>query len=268
VILFVWLLCAHAAEVSAPASSPPPPPEGEVVAQRPEEEDATALFRAGIDALDKGNFSEAEADFVQALDAGGRHAAVYHALGNASWRAGHVGRAIAAWERGRELAPRDGDLVANLDKARKQITDRIDPAPRATPFFWQKALSARESGLLASGLLTFALAVVLVSRIRTISSGLRTAGWIALFGSALLALSTADALRDRSGAIVVAMSVTAKSAVGAAGVDLFVLHEGAGVRVLDESADMSLVGLPDERKGWIASAALVSTDPRAPFPLP
>jgi hypothetical protein len=109
---------------------------------------------------------------------------------------------------------------------------------------------------------------VLVGRLRSISSGLRTAGWMALLGSVLLALSTADALRDRNGAIVVADSVTAKSAVGAAGVDLFVLHEGAEVRVLDESADMSLVGLPDERKGWISSAALVSTDPRAPFPLP
>jgi len=220
-----------------------------------------------MEALDKGNFAEAETDLVQALGAGGRHPAVYHALGNASWRAGEVGRAIAAWERGRELAPRDGDLVANLDKARKQITDRIDPAPRATPFFWQKEVSARESGLLASALLTFALGVVLLGRVRTISSGLRTAGWIALFGSALLALSTADALRNRNGAIVVAESVTARSAVGAAGVDLFVLHEGSEVRVLDESADMSLVGLPDERKGWIASAALVSTDPRAPFPL-
>jgi hypothetical protein len=220
-----------------------------------------------MEALDKGNFAEAETDFVQSLDAGGRHPAVYHALGNASWRAGEVGRAIAAWERGRELAPRDGDLVANLDKARKQLTDRIDPAPRATPFFWQKAFSARESGLLASALLTFALAVVLAGRIRSIPSGLRTAGWLGFFGSVLLALSTADALRDRNGAIVVADSVTAKSALGAAGVDLFVLHEGAEVRVLDESADMSLVGLPDERKGWIASAALVSTNPQAPFPL-
>jgi hypothetical protein len=158
--------------------------------------------------------------------------------------------------------------LANLDKARKQITDRIDRPARATPFFWQKALSARESGLIASGLLTFALAVVLVSRLRTISSGRRTAGWIAFLGSALLALSTAGALRVRNGAIVAAKSVTAKNAVGAAGVDLFVLHEGAEVRALDESADMSLVGLPDERKGWIPTAALVSTDPRAPFALP
>ncbi len=268
------LACVLAAHAEPTVSLPPPPQagvvahrEGEVVAQRPEGEgSATDWFRAGMEALDGGNFTEAEADFVRALDAGGRHAAVYHALGNACWRAGEIGRAMAAWERGRELAPRDGDLSANLDKARKQITDRIDRPTRATPFFWQKALAPRESSLLASGLLAFALSVVLASRVRSIPTGLRTGAWIALLGSVLLALSTADALRGRNEAIVVADAVTARSAVGAAGVDLFVLHEGAEVRVLDESVDMSLVGLPDERKGWVATSALVSTDPRDPFP--
>jgi hypothetical protein len=224
-------------------------------------------FRAGIESLDAGNFAEAETALVAALDAGGRHAAVYHALGNACWRAGEVGRAMAAWQRGLDLAPRDGDLSANLDKARKAITDRIDRPARATPFFWQKAFAPRESGLLASGLLTFALFVVLAGRVRTLASGWRTAAWAALVGATLFAVSTAAALRGRDGAVVVADAVTAKSAVGAAGVDLFVLHDGAEVRVLDESADVTLVGLPDDRKGWVPTAALVRTDPHAPFPL-
>jgi hypothetical protein len=61
--------------------------------------------------------------------------------------------------------------------------------------------------------------------------------------------------------------VAARSTLGPDGVDLFVLHEGAQVRVGDSAAAHTLITLSDGRVGWVGSQTLISTDPSASFPL-
>jgi hypothetical protein len=233
--------------------------------------DAQTSYEAGIQAIDAGDFAAAEGELRAALEAGGRDPAVYHALGNALYRSGELGRAMAAWQRGLVLEPRNGDLASNLDRARGETIDRIDPQARTSPLVWQRALSTRESGLLGSTFVSLAIWTALVSRVLRrrggeASSGLRWWGWASLGIGSLMMASTAVAIGGPEGAIVVRPAVTARSTAGSAGVDLFVLHEGAEVRVLDETADMTLVSLPDDRKGWMPRAAVVTTDPADPFP--
>ena len=59
--------------------------------------------------------------------------------------------------------------------------------------------------------------------------------------------------------------VDVRSALGPAGVSLFVLHEGAEVTVADSTDTHQLVVLSDGRKGWINTDTLLSTDPASPF---
>jgi hypothetical protein len=83
----------------------------------------------------------------------------------------------------------------------------------------------------------------------------------------LLAVSTADGINSRQGAVVVADEVDVRSALGPAGVSLFVLHEGAEVLVTDKTQTHQLIVLADGRKGWVSVTSLLSTDPAKSFPL-
>jgi len=226
-----------------------------------------ALYASGLDHARAGQHDEATAAFVQALDAGGRDPAVYHGLGNALWRLGAPGPATAAWRRGLRLAPRDGDIAANLDRARRASRDNLEPpAPAADLFFWQGMLSPRDSGVLASVFLMLALAAPLLRRLRSAQRPIGLESGVALVLAVLLAVSTRAALVTEASVVVVADEVSVRSALGPDGVELFVLHEGAEVRLLETHRDHHLVTLPDHRKGWVPADATLSTNPSAPFP--
>jgi tetratricopeptide (TPR) repeat protein len=219
-----------------------------------------AGFDAGIAALRQGDYPAAAESLVASLDAGGVDPAVYHALGNALYRQDRHGAAIAAWSRGLALSPGDGDLAANRDRARGQTRDRLEPPePSYGPFFWQGWLSLRASAALSS--LGFTLAILLLGLSRRRAATLSASLGVLLLASTLLARSTT------AGAVVIRESISARSALGPDGVELFVLHEGAEVGVEERTGEHTLIVLPDLRRGWVPSEALISTDPEDAFPL-
>jgi hypothetical protein len=235
--------------------------------------DPQVAYEAATDAARNGDNSAAIELFVDSVDAGGRDPAVYHGLGNALYREGHAGLAVAAWRRAADLAPRDGDIAANLDRARREGQDRLAVAEGPVDaLFWQRWLAPRDSAL-AGGFLAFiGLAGLLLRRIRRRRNpDAASWGWetpTALGVSALLVASTFAATQVSPGAVVVVPEVSARSALGPDGVELFVLHEGAEVIQEEVAGDHTLIALPDERKGWVSSASLVTTDAAAPFPRP
>lgn len=86
-----------------------------VRAEGPSFDDANRLY-------EQGKYREAVAGYEQVLASGTRSSALWFNLGNAHFKAGHVGDAIAAYRQAEQLAPRDADVRANLDFARRQVT--------------------------------------------------------------------------------------------------------------------------------------------------
>jgi tetratricopeptide (TPR) repeat protein len=82
--------------------------------------DAPPAFREAAVLYDQGQFDQAAAHYESLLAAGVRSANLYFNLGNAHFKAGHLGRAILNYERARQLAPRDQDVDGNLNFAAKQ----------------------------------------------------------------------------------------------------------------------------------------------------
>ena len=231
-------------------------------------------FDAGLSALRTGDSTNASSSFTEALDQGAQDPAVYHGLGNSLYRLGKVGPAMAAWRRGLALAPRNGDIAANMDLARKGLKDRLEPpTTHRGVFFWQSALSPLESGIFASLAIGLGLWITVIGRVQrlrgrgALSSTVAWTGAVSGLLGVLVALSTVDELNQRSGAVVVASGVEVRSALGPSGVSLFVLHEGAEVSVSDATETHKLIALVDGRKGWVTSRALLSTDPSDPFVL-
>ena len=127
-------------------------------------------------------------------------------------------------------------------------------------------MSPRDSGLMASVFFALAIGIPVLRRFRRKS---RAFGWDALVCALvglLLALSTRAALVSDASVVLVSPEVSVRSAPGPDGVELFVLHEGAEVRLVETHREHHLVALPDDRKGWVPAETTLSTDPSAPFP--
>ena len=140
------------------------------------------------------------------------------------------------------------------------------PAPAADLFFWQGMLSPRDSGLLASVLLMVGLGAPLLRRLRSSARSIGAESAAAIVLALLFAVSTRAAIVSENSVVVTAPEVSARSALGPDGVELFVLHEGAEVLLVETHQDHHLVALPDSRKGWVPADTTLSTDPSAPFP--
>ncbi|MBN2505413.1 MAG: tetratricopeptide repeat protein [Verrucomicrobia bacterium] len=99
---------------------------------------APSAFDAANQLYFEGRFAEAAAAYERMIDAGRASGVVWYNLGNAWYKAGQPGRAIAAYLRARELNPRDPDLRFNLRFVREKVTGRdvrADPA-------WRRVLRA------------------------------------------------------------------------------------------------------------------------------
>ncbi len=85
---------------------------------------------------EQGKFSDAAAGYQQLIAAGHTSATLYYNLGNAWFKAGQLGRSVAAYRHAQQLSPRDPNILFNLDFARRQVAGSSAPAPN----LWQRLL--------------------------------------------------------------------------------------------------------------------------------
>ncbi len=93
-------------------------------------------FRQGNKFYEAGEFEDAAAAYEKCLAAGGTGADVLYNLGNAYARQRMIGRALAAYHAGLRRAPRDEDLLNNIDQV---ATLRAEVAPQI-PRSWLAAV--------------------------------------------------------------------------------------------------------------------------------
>jgi tetratricopeptide repeat protein len=214
----------------------------------------------------QGDF-EGAARAYEALAADGWVAAALELnLGNARFRLGQRGRAIAAWERALRLDPGDADARANLEAARTANVDRIVGAERSllerlverTP-----DLSAAAAFLASWAALWAALAARRVAATRrpraVLGAAAIAAAFMAIPAGGLLALRAAD--RRTPAAVVIAAATPLREGPSAALRPTLELHEGTRVRVLEARDDLVRVRLENGLEGWAAARDLERISP-------
>ena len=223
-----------------------------------------SLWTKGVEAYNAGEWETASDCWEGLLNAGVVSEEVYYNAGNARFKTGDLPHAILYYERVLKLSPSDADARYNLELCNSLIQDKIDPVPE----FILKSAARKVSRSVASNtwaalsLLFFAgmLALVLLFLLGG-RPGARKAGFygaIVALLAFLLCLGCARwQYRDyvkADGAIVMRAVSSVRSAPGSdAAKDLFILHEGTKVRVLDTVDAWNKVELADGRQGWIAS---------------
>src|SRR5580700_574317 len=83
--------------------------------------DVTTDFSAANKLYAEGRFLDAAAGYGKILQTGAASPALYFNYGNAEFKSGNLGRAIAALRRAELLAPRDAEVRANLEFVRNQV---------------------------------------------------------------------------------------------------------------------------------------------------
>ena len=217
-------------------------------------EEAGAKYRAG-------EFKKAEALYEEISEARPT-TAVYYNLGNASFRAGHKGRALVSYRRAQRLAPRDRDLLWNIGILKGALIDRFDR--RAANFIF---LSLKEAvdfvamnelvWAFTTGTMALAgicLLAFLFPPLRPGKRPLAVLMMLCLLGlSALLAFKWMDEKDPR--AVVLDREIFARYGPSDKESRAFALHEGAEGRVLDHSRDWIYLGMADGKTGWVPETA-------------
>src|SRR5205814_7956079 len=122
--------------------------------------------------------------YEKMLHADSNSPALYFNLGNARFKAGQSGRAIAAYRQAEILAPRDPSLRFNLNFVRKKVSGS-ESIPVETWGHWLAALTLNEWAALAMGafwlwFLLLALREIRLALRKTLSGYTATAGVVLL----------------------------------------------------------------------------------------
>ncbi|MBP5219000.1 MAG: BatD family protein [Bacteroidales bacterium] len=225
---------------------------------------ADSLWEAGVAAYSDGRYYEA-AVLWQAVTLSGEESPVlYYNIGNAFFKQSNYPQAILYYERALKLDPSYSDARFNLEYANGFVQDKIEPVPE----FILKSLARKLCYVLGSDawavlfllFLAAALAMAVLFLLAS-TTGRRRAGFYT--GIVFLLLSLASLgfsiwqksdYRNAGDAIVTAPVSAVKSSPGdGSAKDLFVIHEGTKVKVLDQVGDWKNISLADGRQGWMMS---------------
>jgi tetratricopeptide (TPR) repeat protein len=219
-----------------------------------------AQHAAGASAFDSANKLYEEGKFTEAASAyeglarsGETSAALYFNLGNAFFKSGQIGRAVAAYRTAEQITPRDPDLRANLQFARNQT-----PNPTLSPGRWQRwlgRLTLNEWTLLAAGTVWLWLLLLAVLQWRpALKPALRGYVFSLAILAGLLCACVAATLRETRfmrTAIVITRDAVVRYGWLPESRVAFTVHDGAELRVLDQKDEWLQVTAGPGRIGWL-----------------
>lgn len=223
---------------------------------------AGAVTKAEADsAYAAGRYQEAIKEYESLLKQG-VSADLYYNLGNAYYRSEDITRAVLNYERAFLLSPGDKDIRHNLQMARSRTIDKITPE---TEFFFVTWLRALVNVMSVDAWAKTALATLALAIMLALVYLFANVVWLrklGFFGGLLLLicflLSNVFAslqkqeLMQRRGAIVIDAAVNIKSTPSDNGTDLFILHEGTRVDIIDNQMQKwKQVRVADGKEGWV-----------------
>lgn len=226
-----------------------------------------SLWNAANAAYAEGQWDVAASGYEMISGMGLESAALYCNAGNAYAKSGNVPMAILYYERALKADPSYEDAAYNLGLMNSRIQDRIDPVPEFFLKKWLKDISylmdsdawAIVTLVLLAAVLAMFLLFLLAPSVAGRRTGFFTGIVLLVFMSFALGFSVSQkkAYMAADKAIVMRPVVSVKSSPSAeASKDLFILHEGTKVTVLDQVGNWNNISLADGRQGWISASDL------------
>ena len=224
--------------------------------------DAIPTLADADSAYIQGDYLTAIGIYESIIENQGVNATLYMNLGNCWLKRDEVAKAILNYERAYLIDPSDPDIRFNLELARTKTVDKVNPVNQLFIVVWfKKMLSLLDvDGWAVLTVILFALAIILtgiflLSRktgVRKISFSFSAFFLLLSILSFIFATTQMGNIRNRDTAIIMSPSVTVKSTPSSGGTDLFIIHEGRKVKILDSSMkEWVEIRLEDGNTGWV-----------------
>jgi Uncharacterized protein conserved in bacteria len=188
-------------------------------------------------------------------------------IGNTYFKMKNYPMAILNYEKALKLDPTNKEIKQNLAIANALITDKIEPMPVFFLTKWWRNIGNQLSanGWASASLKLFGLLLVLLFVYFTARTrGVRKVSFftsilvIILFVcSIIFAYQKYQYFNEHNEAIVMTPTITVKSSPSSSGVDLFVLHEGTKVEIMDKADNWDKIKIADGSVGWMPSSASI-----------
>ncbi|MBK7029071.1 MAG: tetratricopeptide repeat protein [Bacteroidales bacterium] len=212
-------------------------------------------------AYDIGQYEQSIQLYEKILSQGLESSTLYYNLGNAYFRNKELPQAILYFEKALKLDPTNSDIKHNLTISYSRITDKVENVPELFYKRWWKALiNSFSLNLLAIFIILFLTLSLLTFGIYLTSRRLpirRFSFYSALLFIALMAILLYAAnqkehyLLVEHEAIVFTPTVTIKSSPDVTSTDLFVIHEGLKVTLLDQIGEWREIRIANGSVGWL-----------------
>ena len=223
--------------------------------------------------FEKANFYYNEARYDTAvmiyeniLNEGFVSAPLLYNIGNAYFKMRNYPMAILNYEKALKIEPNNEEIKQNLAISNALITDKIEPVPE---FFLKKIwkgigdkLTANEWAKLSLVLVALVLAVLflyLTARTKGMKKGMFFTGILLIIiclCSIVFASQKHKYMNEHNEAIVMTPTITVKSSPSSSGTDLFVLHEGTKVKIMDDTDNWNKIKIADGSVGWLPSSCM------------
>jgi tetratricopeptide (TPR) repeat protein len=224
-----------------------------------ESESARAMFEQGLARYEEGDYEGAVDAFSRIVAAGVDDAAVHYNLANSYFKSGRLGFAIYHYRRAHALAPRDGDIAANLEYARFLALDALEEGARTDLRVesWPDRVSSEEVFRLSAALWILAAVAAILWQILAQGELFWRRSMMVLAILWAVSFAAAWAVGYRASrvdeAVVLPPEARVLSGPGDSFDMAFVLHEGAEVVVEGQRGSWTEISLPGDLRGWISS---------------
>ncbi len=225
--------------------------------------DTDSLWAKANDAYSLGEYENALGLYEEIENEGFVSAKLWYNMGNACYKLQDDGKAILYYERALKLDPANNDIKNNLEIARLKTLDKIESVPEFILTTWIKDLrntmSSNRWAWFGVAMLLVTVVLLLLFRHapsitqRKVSFIMACIFAVVMIVSFMFSINLRNKAEHSDTAIVLVPVSNVKSAPNSTGGNLFILHEGTKVEVLERVGQWSKIELADGRQGWMES---------------
>lgn len=195
------------------------------------------------------------------LNTGVESGELYYNMGNAYFKNNDIASAILYYEKARKLLPNDEDVQYNLSIANSMIVDKIEKVPELFYQTWwnffYNILDADAWAIFSLISFTFLVITIGLFIISKKRSNRKLSFYVGMLFLMITVISSALASQkyyyniEQNEAIVFTSSITVKSSPTQNAVDLFVIHEGTKVKIIDKIDNWVEIKIQNGSVGWL-----------------
>ena len=227
----------------------------------------TTTFVYGNVMYEKGQYAKSISIYENLLVQNGPSATLYYNLGNCYYKTDKLGLSVLNYERALFYDGRNEDIKYNLELVNLRIRDKMDPINESLVTIWSrdfiKIFSVHSWAFLCILFLWIALSGFAMYRYGK-KRNFQRYGFFSFVISLFIFVITLVSAIARNNydkhyqfAIVMSPSSIVKSEPNESSTNMFLIHEGLKVQLLESDNNWTEVKMPDGNVGWLKNEDIV-----------